>query len=995
MSAARVWRLAGCCAVYLCLSGCDQSPPAGTDTSTAQAPRSVDDAINAGDDRAARLLLQPVLQADDASAENLVKAGDIEVRAGQPAKAVGYYRRAIDKTPQPPLELLDKLARLQMTLGRPYDAVSVLRKSIRLYPDNTALRTDTAGLLASLGLNLESSEHLRWLVQRGKSGVGELVILTDLARPQTDVAMCEDALRRNPLDQRPNYALGILDLYEQKWTEAKQKFTAAIATHPNFVPAWAGLVRCDVELDDASAVAESTRDLPAEIADHPQYWIAAGVWANNHQDDAGAVDALTRAAKLNADDGEILNRLAAALAKSNSAKSKSADSKRPGDSALIAKRAQRLSKLRDAVDGLFSWRNNSQRSAVEIAHALDELGRRWEAVAWLRVGSMMTQDPDSRLRATYEAIVAKLDGSTPWQTPAELPHELIAESNPLESPAAFRWAAGSPPVQPSEFDAALPTTARMVDEANRRGLNHECKIDAAAGGDWMIFQSGSGGLAVIDFDRDGWQDLYLTTADGQPRQSDSETNRLFRNRDGQFSGVTAESNSIEHGFSQGVAAGDVNSDGFSDLYIANIGRNRLLVNNGDGTFSRHASPMIRGNPGWTSSVAIADINGDGTADLYDVGYCAGEAPYQQKCIDKEIGESRTCQPLVFQAQSDRVLSGRPDGTFEESTDDWLGDGNEGHGLGVVIGRLDGDETLDVYVANDMTANNFWSRSTGDGPFRLTDQAAIRGLAFNARSLSQASMGIAAGDPDNDGDFDLFLTHFTDDHNTFYENVGDGLWVDQSRPSGLAQPSQAMLGFGTQWIDLENDGGAELIVTNGHVDNFTHQDLAFRMPAQVFDAAADDRWRQLDGDVLGDYFQRQLIGRAMIIMDANRDGRTDAAVTHLFDPVALLINSTLDAGSSVSFHLTATDSHRDAVGAIIKVTTDAGTVFAQRFAGNGYQCSSEQCIRVGVGAATSVSSVRIQWPSGTVESFADLVPGAEYAVVEGDGQPFMLATPTHR
>lgn len=977
MASANRWlRSFVCFALCLCFAGCDLSPPAST---APPAPRrSVDDAIKAGDDQAAQQLLLPILQADNASTDDIVKAGDIAVRLGQPAEAIAHYRRAIDSASQSPLALLDKLARLQMKQGRPYEAVSVLRTAIQMHPDNPALRADTAGLLASLGLNLESSEHLRWLVQRGRSGVGELVILTDLARPQTDIAMCEDALRRNPLDQRPNYALGLVDLHDQKWTEAKKKFTAAIATHPDFVPAWAGLVRCNVEIGDAEAILESIPKLPAGIASEPQYWIAAGVWAGNRQDDDAATLALTRAARLNEDDGEVLNRLASALAKS----------KQADDSARVAKRAQRLSELRDAVDALFSWRNNSQRSVVEIAQTLDRLGRRWEAVAWLQAGSLMTQDVDSRLQPTYTEIRAKLDGSTPWQTPGEL----VAQSIQVKSPETFQWSDSVSGTQQPETSTAPPTTVRLADEASQRGLNHECKIDADAGGDWMIFQSGSGGLAVIDFDRDGWEDLYLTTANGTPRKDNSDTNRLFRNQNGQFADATAASKSTEHGFSQGAAAGDVNSDGFSDLYIANIGSNRLLVNNGDGTFSDHGSAETSAASQWTSSVAIADINGDGVADLFDVGYCGGDQPYQQKCIDKELGESRTCQPLVFRAQRDRLLSGNPDGSFQDSTDSWMGDGDKGHGLGIVIGCLDGDQWLDVYVANDMTANNLWSRPVGDGPFRLTDQAAIRGLAYNARSLSQASMGIAAGDPDNDGDFDLFLTHFTDDHNTFYENVGDGLWVDQSQPSGLAAPSQAMLGFGTQWIDFENDGGSELIVTNGHVDNFTHQDLAFRMPAQVFDSSTDGRWRQLDGDVLGGYFQRQLIGRAMVVMDANRDGKTDVAVTHLFDPVALLINSTPDAGASISFHLTATDSHRDAVGAIVDVTTDAGHFFAQRFAGNGYQCSNEQCIRIGVGTATSIHSVRIQWPGGRVESFSDLVPGAEYAVVEGDEKPFLLATP---
>lgn len=916
-----------------------------------------------------------------ATAITLEQAGDRESRAGNLRLAEQHFAAAIKKSQPASAVLFEKLAHLQARRGKIFAAADTLRIGISTHPDSRQFRVDFAGLLASTGQMQEASGHLKWLVQRGFAGVNELIMLSDLARPQTDEALCNDALQRYPADRRPLFSLAMFDLYEQNWGDAKRKLEDVVQTHPNFAPAWAGLIQCYVELDDDEATSNATTKAPDQSQTLPAYWIAAGAWATRQGDHDGAVDAFTRAARIDQNHGEVLNRLSAALAQSGQHQ----------QAVNVANRAETISALRGGIDTLLSWRRNSQRSTVLIAKALHQLGRRWEAVAWIQAGSKMNLDPDPSLKAAYTTIRNDMTGSTPWQTDEELVAGLLS----TKISTKFSWT-------PKTIDSPLASSntndvakIQMIDEATPRGLQHICEIanpDAKEAG-LKIFQSGSGGIGVIDFDLDGYQDIYATRADGSPKQETSATNGLYRNRSGLFNDVTLLSFTTENGYSQGVAIGDLDSDGFSDVYVASIGANRIFVNNGDGTFSRKDSVGPAEATDWTSSVAIADLDADGIADLFDVGYCGGDLPYTQECLENETGAMRICQPLVFPAQQDRVYRGIGDGRFAETTERWLGTDGTGHGLGIIVGRLDADSELDIYVANDMTANNLWSKSKQEGSeSRLVDQAAIRGLAYDARSLSQASMGIAAGDADNDGDFDLFLTHFSDDHNTYYENVGDGLWVDNSNRSGLAKPSLAMLGFGTQWIDFENDGDLELVVTNGHVDDFSHQDQAFRMPMQVFDSTNNGRWLEVDRKKLGGYFEKDMIGRALVTLDANRDGRTDVAVTHLFDPVALLINSTPDAGASISFHLTATDSHRDAVGAIVDVTTDAGHFFAQRFAGNGYQCSNEQCIRIGVGTATSIHSVRIQWPGGRVESFSDLVPGAEYAVVEGDEKPFLLATP---
>jgi hypothetical protein len=289
----------------------------------------------------------------------------------------------------------------------------------------------------------------------------------------------------------------------------------------------------------------------------------------------------------------------------------------------------------------------------------------------------------------------------------------------------------------------------------------------------------------------------------------------------------------------------------------------------------------------------------------------------------------------------------------------------------------------------MTANHYWTKAGDRGEFHLSEQATSRGLAFNARSLAQASMGIAAGDADQDGDVDLFLTHFSNDHNTFYEQTAAGVWADHSHRSGLAEPSLPTLGYGTQWIDLNNDGTLELMVANGDIDDFSHQGRSFRQPPQLFRRHPDGRWLPVVGDSVGGYFQSTRLGRAVAHLDANRDERTDLIVTHLFDPVALLINDTPSAGRRTRFVLRGVAAHRDGVGAVVRCVANGRRHVGQLFAGHGYQCSNEACVSFGVGAASELKEVVVTWPDGSEDRLGSLPTGTDYLVVQGQRSAFAI------
>ena len=453
--------------------------------------------------------------------------------------------------------------------------------------------------------------------------------------------------------------------------------------------------------------------------------------------------------------------------------------------------------MRDALATFNERKSQSQQAGLGVARAMQKLGRLWEAEGWARMSASLPNDPVKTIREDYLAIRGQLRPTTPWQ----LPEQSIGQQIDLGDVPLVSWARSvkTPTQEPRGALADL----RFREAADAVGLVHTCEISASAikQGHW-IYQSVGGGAGVVDFDLDGWPDLALAMLDGKPMKSDSQSNRLFRNLAGQFREVTTAAAYQDFGFAQGITVGDFNDDGFPDLFDCNIGRNRMFRNNGDGTFTDVSDEIGLSGEAWTTSAGIADIDGDGFADLFEVAYCGGSRPYTEPCRSGEM--ISTCPPLQFEAERDRVWKSRGDGTMEDVSDPWLNEHTAGRGLGLIVGDLDVQGGLEVFVANDMTVNHLWSGGQADRGFAMRDAAATAGVAFNGRSFSQASMGMAAGDADGDGDIDLFLTHFADDHNTYYEQVSAGLWADRSYQVGLAAPSMKLLGFGTEMVDFDNN-----------------------------------------------------------------------------------------------------------------------------------------------------------------------------------------------
>jgi hypothetical protein len=435
--------------------------------------------------------------------------------------------------------------------------------------------------------------------------------------------------------------------------------------------------------------------------------------------------------------------------------------------------------------------------------------------------------------------------------------------------------------------------------------------------------------------------------------------------------------------------GDFNEDGFPDLFFANMGRNVLMRNNGDGTFA-DVTDRLRGEIGdrWSTSGSFVDIDQDSIADLVVTSYCKTGAKLDQPCLNED-GVEGPCHPLLFPAEADQVFRGTDFGRLTNVTADWIEPSAPGRGLGIVAGTLDGQQ-LGIFIANDMSRNAFYTRADDGEKVKLIDSAVARGLAVDGRALAQASMGAASCDFDHDGDLDFYVTGFGREYNVYYEQISPGLWKDESSKLNLVQPTLQVIGFGTQAIDIDNDGIEEIIVTNGHIGEFSDPDsLPYAQPMQIFRRGVDGSFVLLEDDTWGDYFRSDHVGRALWTADVNRDGRNDVFITHSHEQIRLLINESEDQNDMVAFKLVATASSRDAVGAVIRFKSNGQPRTLWQLSGDGYFCSNEKTLIAGLGSADVVTDVTVNWQDGSIDTIGTLATNRQYLVVQGEGEAFRL------
>jgi hypothetical protein len=500
------------------------------------------------------------------------------------------------------------------------------------------------------------------------------------------------------------------------------------------------------------------------------------------------------------------------------------------------------------------------------------------------------------------------------------------------------------------------------------------------------------GAALFDFDNDGHLDVYLVQGDVlEPgikaadtllpwRGTEPPRGKLFRNnltvdkqgrRTLSFTDVTQQSGIVAGGYGMGVAAGDINNDGLTDLYLTNLGSNQMYVNKGNGKFVDVTKESATDDPRWSTSAAFFDYDRDGWLDLMLVNYADFTVSNSPNCYAATTARD-FCTPRVFRSPGNRLFHNKGQGVFEDVTARAGLDKEFGHGLGVVTADFNADGWIDIYVANDGDQNQLWTNQK-NGTF--TNDALLAGAAVNRNGQTEAGMGVDAGDFDGNGTDDIFVTHLMDETNTLYVNLGQGLFEDRTREAGLGMPGRRLTGFGTFFFDYDNDGWLDLFVVNGAVqllpDLIRRKDpFPLGQPDQLFRNTGKGSFVEVSNEV-GPESQLLEVGRGAAFGDVDNDGDADVLVANNNGPARLFLNQVGNRNHWLGLRLAGRNG-RDMLGAQIEIVIEKSNVLTRRVRTDGsYLSANDPRVLVGLGTANRVQSVRVRWPEGTIEEFKNL------------------------
>ena len=519
-----------------------------------------------------------------------------------------------------------------------------------------------------------------------------------------------------------------------------------------------------------------------------------------------------------------------------------------------------------------------------------------------------------------------------------------------------------------------PLPGKFVDVTHQKGIQFTA-VAAHTSHKYLLETMGSG-VAMFDYDNDGLMDLFFVN--GAPledpmrkgavpqKKSGADWNRLYHQRkDGTFEDVTEKAGLQGVGYGMGVAVGDYDNDGYEDLYVTGYGGNRLYHNNGNGTFtdvtvkSGTGGDTTPGN-GWSTSAAWVDLDNDGLLDLVVLRYVKWDFD-DVYCGEHKAGYRSYCHPDLFPAIAPLVYHNNGNGTFTEVAAK-VGLGKPGKGLGIAIADYDRDGKIDLAVANDSMPE-FLYHNKGDGTFEETGLTAE--IAVDGDGRTYAGMGIAFQDFDNDGWPDLVITNLANQKYALYKNNGDASFTYDTYSAGLAQMTLLHSGWGIDFLDYDNDGYKDLLVTQGHdldTVELNYPQVHYKEPMLLAKNMGDGSFVDVSKDS-GAVFSERWVGRGMAVGDLDNDGRLDAVVTTNGGPAYVLHNETPTKNHWLSLLLVGHKSNRDAIGASIKVTTAHEVQYWTVSTTGSYLSARDKRAHFGLGADTSATSIEILWPSG--------------------------------
>ena len=519
-----------------------------------------------------------------------------------------------------------------------------------------------------------------------------------------------------------------------------------------------------------------------------------------------------------------------------------------------------------------------------------------------------------------------------------------------------------------------------------------------------IIESIGSGVALLDYDNDGWMDIYLvngsTMAAIDGKATSPHAALFHNNHDGTFTDVSQKAGVANDRWGFGVAVGDYDNDGWPDLYVTNFGKNRLYHNNHDGTFTDVAAKagVTLGN--WSTGATWGDYDGDGKLDLFVPGYVHYDLKSQPSDSDglplafcSYRGVRTYCGPRGLPGESDHLFHNNGDGTFTDvSEKSGVNDKPGYYGLSSVFVDVNNDGKPDLLVGNDSTPNYLYINK-GDGTFE--DQSYPSGYALDKDGRETASMGIAVGDYLNNGLLDIFNTTFSDDYKVLYRNDGDANFTDVSDETHIADLTIPFLGWGTAFLDYDNDGWKDLLEVNGHVyrnADTNNWGTSWAERPLLFHNTDGKRLAPVPA-VEGTALAEVMASRGMAVGDLFNDGRVDAVVNNMDSIPALFSDVDPNHNHWVAFRLVGgPKSPRDATGATLYLTANGMRQRADIFSGGSFASTSDMRPHFGLGSATTADSLEVRWPSGIIEQFAVSSIDRIATITEGQGKPAAVEKP---
>lgn len=496
------------------------------------------------------------------------------------------------------------------------------------------------------------------------------------------------------------------------------------------------------------------------------------------------------------------------------------------------------------------------------------------------------------------------------------------------------------------------------------------------------------GVAFIDYDHDGWPDIFLVNGMDWPGhvQKHSTPKLYHNNQDGTFTDVTHKAGLDVEIFGLGVAVGDYDNDGHDDLFVTTYGQSHLFHNNGNGTFTDATQKAgLLGPKEFSTSAAWVDYDKDGHLDLVVGNYVQWTPETDLYCtLD---GKSKSyCTPESYKGTSVRLWRNRGNGTFEDVTQKaGLGDPTS-KTLGVAVLDYDNDGWPDLLFSNDTQPNKLY-RNNGNGAF--TEKAVVAGVAFSEDGVARAGMGVDAADYDHSGFTSLLITNFSNQMLSLYHNEGKGLFVDEAPRSEIGRASLLTLGFGCFFFDYDLDGWPDVLVANGHIDadiQRVQANVKYAMPPHLFRNISKGKFEEVTKS-LGPAFSSPRVGRGAAYADINNDGRLDLMLSTNGGPVFLFRNEAQGAASSnhsLRLKLIGTKSNRDGIGSTVKLTSAGETQTQMLRSGSSYLSASELILTFGLAQLDKADSIEIRWPSGQLDRLSNVNAGQTVSVTEGKG-----------